>query len=279
MATRVPISDLMASLQKAGAPFGNSAAMQQATPGLQDTLTQQITQADPYGPQLKDNFMKQLSQVAEMDQKLNSVYSDPTSPLFTNNIMAREKIRSGAYNTGSSAVGNLAKRYKENEKSIQQQVKDTLDHYKQLTALAAKEEDRAERLIKEEEMIKQGKGKYVTDDNGNKVMVRTYKGSKDKLTIREKYLQSIQDKQEYDDAAAEVLSLKDGEAVGQFNKATKDYQDYLTKLIITGELKPPPGGFSASDIKQGWLDFERKYGKGKDKKSLYSTTDQSIEIF
>lgn len=241
MAYKVPVQALMASLQKAGVPMQGSDAMQGATPGLGQTISSQVQSADTVGPQIKANFLKQLDQVAQMDQKLGAVYSDPTSPLHTNNVYAREKIISGAHSTNSSAVKNLAGKYQDHQKSLDDQVSETVDLYKQLTALQAKEEARAEKLAKEQYRIGQGKAKYITDAKGNKVMVPVFKGKSGSSASN-----AISRAQELRDKKGEIAHLADDNAVNFFDNTTSKFQNYWIGKLQDGEM--PPDGFSKDEV-------------------------------
>lgn len=263
MAYKVPVQDLMKSLQSAGAPFGNSQAMEGATPGLGQAIQSQVRGADTVGPQIKQKFMDQLAQVAHMDQKLGAVYADPTSPLYTDNVSAREKIISGAHSTNSQAAKTIAGRLESHQKGLDDQVNETVDLYKQLTAMQKREEANAEKAAKEEYRVSQGKGKYITDAKGNKVLVPVYKGkaaAKDATSRAEELKQK----------KMELAHLSDENAIAFFDNTPAKFQTFWISRLSEGEN--PPNGFNRNEVENQY-NYWMKTFKPKTKSELGGGSD------
>lgn len=149
MAVKVGIQDLMTALQRAGVPFGNSQSMETASQGLGATVQNDLYSNDPALNALRSAYRSQLDQVAQADQALSKVYSDPNSPLFTNNVYAREKLISGAHNTTSNAVRTLGSAGKSRKSELDQEANQAESEYKFMTAVQKREEQRAAKLAKQ----------------------------------------------------------------------------------------------------------------------------------
>lgn len=157
----VSFQELTDVLQKSGLPFGNSEEMDKASLYAEDQIRGQIPMADFGGEGIKQARMQQIAQIAQMDQKLAGVFSDPSSDLYIERASSREPIRSSAYSTGHGAVSNITNLYKtrkaEAERELELKVDKAVSMYSKLTTLQAREEARLEREAK-----KTGKGNSST---------------------------------------------------------------------------------------------------------------------
>jgi len=240
MAIKVGAQDLMASLQKAGVPFGNAQAMQQATPGLASNIQTDLYANDPALQAMRNTFQSQLAQVAEMDKKLSSVYSDPNSPLFTNNIYAREKIVSGAHGTNSNAVRSISSMGRSRKSELDQQANEAVTLYRQLTAMQNKEEAIASKAVKSSG--KKGTSQKVANSVGRTQQLKQQKW--------------------------ELAGLSDPDAIAVFERAPVDFQNQWVreyqKALASGDAGTADQQFyTADDVKGAWSTWDQKTAKPK----------------
>lgn len=278
MAVKVGIDELMKSLQKAGVPFGNSAAMQGAQPGLGQAIQGQVYGQDTQLPELRSNYMSQLDQIHQMDKKLAGVYGDPSSQLYIENPMNRERVISGASNTGYKAVSGVNSRIKQRKSELDQTVTQALSYYKELTTLQAREEARAEKLAKEAERISSGKAKYVTDSKGNKVAVPVAKGKASKKTLEDKVKDSLDRAEEVKKQKLELAGIYDKKAGDEFLNAPKAFQDQFIRDYQSNKDTLSVGaGFGVQEVQEAVKNYKQTFKPTTEKKTAQDKQLEKIQ--
>jgi hypothetical protein len=145
----VSVQELLAALTKAGAnPQASGFDMERAIPGLKQNVQNSMQASDSVIPGLRDSYRSQLDQMAQMDQKLGSVYGDPKSNLFIEHAGARQKAVSGASEPGYRAASNIASSAKSRQSEIDSQASQAVQLFQQLTTVQKREEALAEKARK-----------------------------------------------------------------------------------------------------------------------------------
>src|ERR1043166_8401361 len=102
------LNDIGNVLKRIQAPGGSADVMRQFLPGLEQNVRGAIP--NPRAgivDSMKSKYMDQIHQIAAMDQKLASLYGDPTSKLYIAKGSTRQGLLSSASNTGYRAAGDM----------------------------------------------------------------------------------------------------------------------------------------------------------------------------
>lgn len=243
----IGINELMDTLQKSGLPFGNSLQMQQAFPVVQDAVSQQVYGRDRQIPQLKQKYHENLSRLAQMDQKLAGVYGDPSSKLYIENPVARQRLQSGASQTGYQQANLIKSQVQDRQSQLDKEVSDTVSLYKQLETMQAREEARQE------------KQQRLAERQGKKAVTALSKTQKAQQKEFDQYLKdtgkNITDKAKITDQKARDLFLS----------KPKEFQQLWIRHMLEGG-KVPKKGFTEKDIKDNFAQWQKTYHPEKKKK-------------
>jgi len=150
----VSIDELTKVLEKSGLPSGNGASMTQALTGARDPIAKTVYGADSKLPAYQTNYKSQLSQIASMDQKLQGVYADPSSPLFIEHPLKREGFYAGAENRGYGAAGTFQNMAKSQQSELDNEINDALSVYGEFakqTRTAEKEYEKNQKEIQKQQ--------------------------------------------------------------------------------------------------------------------------------
>lgn len=231
MASNISINELLDVLKKTGAPFDTSGNMANASPFLGEKVRGQVYGQDTVLPGLKKKYHGQLDQIAQMDQKLGSLYSDPSSNLFIANPVARERLKAGASQTGYQAASGVQSEIKQQTSQLDQEVQDTMSLYTRLQQLQAKQEAETEK-----------ESKRLESENKKTTAASTKAQTAQKKQV-DQYLkdtgQDITNK-------AQIYNQK---ARDYFLSTPSDFQKLWISHVMTGSQKIPKGGFTDKDIK------------------------------
>lgn len=242
----VSYTELMRVLQKTGAPMGDSSAMDAASPALRDSVSQNVQPDRSRSSGFKSSYMDQIHKIAQMDQKLGNLYSDPTSELYMENPLQREKAMSGARNTYQNAANDLGnesnKAYNDETREAESTIDDAVSLYKQLTAQQKREEAELKKLQKEADKAskKSGSGK-----------------SKD---LAQKVADSLSRSEETKNQRLDLAGIHNNEAANIFFNAPKAFQD--TWIRDRAEAS------KSWNSKEPGKDFEEDYNEGSLKKAV-----------
>lgn len=258
------INDLMGVLEKSGAKFGDSAAMQSAMPFLKESVGNTVRSQDPRMGQASQAYRQQLAQIAAMDQKLGSVYGNPQSNLFIEHPLQREKIISRASETGYDQADEIQKESKIVEKEQESTTKDAVDLYKQLE----REQYRTEREIEKEKKKVESSNKKVSSE-AKKVIKKKEDDVKRLQAERKKLGLDVTDK----------ARIYKPDAVNVFlNSPTKFQKEFQRKVQSTPAVFPE-AGFSKEDIMKELKEWEsvNKTSKSSKKDSLKDLIKQASQ--
>lgn len=261
MASNVSLKELQAAVQRSGLPMGNAGMMNQALPTARDPISSMVYGGDTQLPQYQDARMKQLSMIAEMDKKLAGVYSDPSSQLFIEHPLQREKLLSGAANTGYKAAGDLASGYKQRKAELDAQISETLSLYKQLVNEQERVEREAEKARKESERQAKKTGKQVRSSQA------TTKSTKSGNTITSTTSTQPTQSSGYSFTKGEQRDLEragirdDAAALEYLNKPPA-FRRWFTDKQQDNQL-PRTGAISKEEIEREFKQYEKQTGKKK----------------
>lgn len=238
------IDELLGVLQKSGLPFGSGEEMKKASPFAKYPVQEQVFSQDHQIEGIKKGYMDKLAKVAQMDQKLAGVYSNPNSNMFIENPIAREKLRIGAENVGYKEAGDIIQRVPERTKELNDQADQALDVYKELVK---------EQVATEKELKK--KGKKGKSSGGIK------------LTKEQK-----------------LAGFQDAAAANYWSKIKEtDFKREWIQNILSEAADVPDEGYSIKDIKDRYEPWRKKYeagkGKKKNKSSGKTTTTERKPLF
>lgn len=155
----IGINELMDAIKRSGLPFGDALKMRNLPDAaLQEGLGGAIRGSNPITsqvPQLRTQYHQQLSKISEMDQKLASVYGDPSSKLYIEHAGARQRAMNPASDLGYKAAGDIQQQAVKEQRNVNQQenqqeqdINDAVKNYKQLAAIQVREEKRLKKLGK-----------------------------------------------------------------------------------------------------------------------------------
>lgn len=220
----------MSVIQKSGAPLGSSGAIRDAAPFARDAISGSVYNngGNAQLSGIKSNYAAKLAQIAQMDQKLNSVYGDPTSKLYIENPAHRLNYTTGAQQTGYKAAGDVAQTYKTTQNDLESKTDAALSLYTKLAAVQARAEKAA----------KKGSGKNIG------------KGTI-KLTQNEK-IAGFEDA----NAAKYWTSIKETEFKRQWVQS-------MLEGYSAGGTPIPKGGFTIDDVKANYDSWLKKQPKKK----------------
>ncbi len=237
----VSYDELTSTLQKSGLPLGNSVAMQQATPFGRQAIQGQVFGQDTQLSGFKNEYKSKLDALAQADQKLGAVYSDPSSKLYIEHPLQRERLLTGGPRaTGQKELGRVTDMYKSREKDLDDQVEETFSLYKQLENLQSQEEARIKRL--EKEMAKGAK-----------------KGSQAAKGISDKISDSKNRKYELESHRLSLAGIENQGAADAFLKKTKPFQEqFIRDYQLVKDKVNLPGGWQPSDIDKAFKEFDTK---------------------
>lgn len=160
-------------LEKSGLSFGSGAEMQSTAPFARGAIRQQVFGGDTKIAAGKQKYMQMLSKIAAMDQKLGSLYGDPSSPLFIEHALKRERAKAGPATTGYKAAGDIQEEITRQEKELEGTIDEALSLYKQLTTQKVREEKVIEKETKKKETKKKKKAQITL--GGEKVTTEQQK--------------------------------------------------------------------------------------------------------
>lgn len=223
-------------MERSGLPFGNSFDMKQAQVGARGAIAPNVGDHGAGG--FNKGILAQLDQIAQMDKKLSSTYSDPTSNLYIENPMAREGAIYGHRNTGMGEVNSLAGKRDNALQERDSEIKQAESLYNDLTTAQAqveaeqkKQETQTKKLqtaaTKKANTVKSGNG---TDFELSKADARQARNAK--------------------------VNLKDAKAVSEFfNKSSEPFRKYMEDEGIDGNIKS--NNLSAKEIKEARAKWEK----------------------
>lgn len=244
----VSIKTLTDVLEKSGLPFDSAVNMQNTAPLSRDVIASQVSLPDFGGDELKTNFRAQLDRIAQMDKKLSSLYGDPSSSLFIENPLARERLKSTPATTGYKVSSNIAQTYQTRkvaaEKEQEQIIDEAVSLYSKLATLQAKEEAR---IAREQKAATKGAKKSTSQKVADSV-VRSQELRKQKLAL---------------------TGITDPDAIAVYERAPVDFQQQWVReyqqAVELGEASPEENFYTADDIKGAWSAWDEKTKKPKAK--------------
>ena len=247
----VSIKTLTEVLEKSGLPFDSGVSMQNTAPLSRDVIASQVPLPDFGGDELRANFRAQLDKVAQMDKKLSSLYGDPSSPLFIENPLARERLKSTPETTGYKVSSNIAQTYKTREAAAEKEQEQIIDEavslYNKLATLQVREEAR---IAREQKAAARGSKKSVSQKVADSI-TRSEELRKQKLAL---------------------TGITDPDAIAVYERAPTDFQQQWVReyqqALESGEVSPEENFYTAEDIKGAWQAWDEKTKKPKNKKKI-----------
>ena len=126
----IGITELKGVLQRAGIPIPTFDPEKLSSIERENAITGQIQrEQSPIVEKAKKDYMRQIDQIAQMDQRLAGVYNNPASQLYIEHPLQVENIRSGAANIGYGAANALGQRIGRAQESIDQNAQDIVSFY------------------------------------------------------------------------------------------------------------------------------------------------------
>lgn len=167
--SNLSLQEIMGVLDKSGAGGGSSFDMGQNQLPAQEAIKSSIYgQNQGIVDQQKQNYLAQLQKIAQADQKLAGVYGDPTSPMYIEHAGRRAGAIQNITNNEVQAADFQSDQLANTEKSLEQQVTETIKAYDEIrsTKKSAEVEDKrieteAKRAAKEAEKVKKEQEKKV----------------------------------------------------------------------------------------------------------------------
>lgn len=243
--SNISLEELQSVLQKSGLPGGSSFEMGQAKLGSRQAIASQIPNRSGG---TRKRIMDQLAQVAAMDQKLGGVYGDPTSPMFIENPVSRDRASHMAGDTGYKEASRLGDQADAEDAQREADISEAESTYSQLTSAQKALEGEQKRLETE------GK-KQVTEATKKAGTIKNVKGE----TVFE--LSKEQTRQ----ARNAKVDLKDAKAVSEFvNKSPAAFRNYLEDEGIDGRIKSSLTAKKIAEMRTKW---EKEQTKSKASKS------------
>jgi len=264
------IKEIMDTLQKSGATGGSAYDMGQNRMGVEQGVTNNLTAgANPAMAQTKANYLAQLGKIAEMDGKLAGVYGDPTSPMYIERASQRDSATHMADSPNYKAAGTQADLYEQKKTELQDSIKSTLAVYDELTKLTKANETQAATTARNDARVSAGKGQYITDSTGNKVVVPVYKGSGSGGTSGTGTATDIKITKEQ-----QLAGFQDPNAANYWSKIKEvEFRRWWSQNVISGKATPPKGGYTIKDIDSRYEAW-KKDNPTKVTKSKASIVDQ-----
>lgn len=239
----IGLQELLRVLEKSGVQSGSSYEMGQQAPFVGGQIRQTVQGEDTQMSGLRNNFMAQLAQIAAMDQKLGGVYGDPSSKLFIEHPLQREKARSGARETGYKAAGAIKTKQKQVESELEQKASQAESLFGKLTTAKGKEEAETRRIERE---AKRG----VTSAGKTERTISGY-GEITKGQLQEMNQAGV--------------NTRDAKSVSEwFKKTPANVRNYIIDEVIDGKMKPVK---TAAEIKKARQKAEMQLKKEKTKKT------------
>lgn len=200
---------------------------------------------------LKNQRSQQLAQIAAMDQKLQGVYSDPSSKLYIEHAGSRENAAYGHRGALTNAVEGMDRQANQYDNEAERKRKEAEGLYADLDDLYKSLKDEQTKATKKTGTTSKGTG--------------TVSPSFGKLTAAEKRI-----------AHQVGLDLSDTNALSEmFNKSPQAFSEFLADEVI--DEKQPYGAWDARTIKQlrqAWekqtqtAQVKKAIGKSEEKKSI-----------
>lgn len=131
----ISINELTQAIQRSGLPFGDPLAMRQALPMAKNRIAGEM-QNDPRIGQAQGNYQNALKRIADADQRLNKIYSDPGSSMYIENPSTRERLRSSTENIGYRVANVEEKKVNQVRKDIEDNIDAAVDLYRQFVTVA-----------------------------------------------------------------------------------------------------------------------------------------------
>lgn len=128
----ISYSELTSALEKAGLPLSGKKQMQEALPYARGAIQTAVQSQDTQLPQYNAEYKAKLAKLAEMDQKLAPMYSDPSSSMYIERASTRDNILGGAENVGLQDLSSTGQKILNRQKEIEQQQQDALTFFRDL---------------------------------------------------------------------------------------------------------------------------------------------------
>lgn len=234
---RISINELVDVLGKSGLPLNDAMGMQNAAPFAQDPVRQQVYGQDTQLPGLQNKYRGQLDKIAQLDQQLASTYGDPTSKLYIENPMNRERLKQGASRVSFQGLEDTKQQVKQRTSDLDKDVNDAVSLYGKLVAM----QKRIEKQTKGK-----GKAKKKTSIDMNKQPLDW--NDKEVEQYKKDTGRNITDKANIYDTKARDLFLSKPSA---FQKL------WIRHQLESGEA--PKGGFKPKDIEANFKEWEKTY--------------------
>lgn len=186
MATRSNLSlkEIMGVLDKSGVTGGSAFDMGQNRLPAQEAIRSEV-----YGrgqgviDQGKQNYLAQLDKIAQADQKLAGVYGDPTSPLYIEHAGRRAGAIGGITNVGAKAADIQADVLEDTEKSLDQDVEESIKTFNSLVTNKKAQETETKRQETERKRAQKEAEQEVKSKTGKTTITKTQKTKYDEAGI------------------------------------------------------------------------------------------------
>lgn len=131
----ISYSELTSALEKAGLPLSGKKDMQASLPYARGAIQGAVQSQDTQIPQYQGEYKAKLAKLAEMDQKLAPMYSDPSSSMYIERASTRDNILGGAENVGLQDLSSTGQKILTRQKELEQQQQDALTFFRDLIGL------------------------------------------------------------------------------------------------------------------------------------------------
>ena len=212
--------------------MGDSFSMGQAMPFAKSAL-QGAAGQDPMVSAQAEAYKAKLAKIAQMDQKLAGVYSDPKSKLYIEHAGQRDRAVGGAIDVENKDLSRINQDKKSAEKAADDKVDTALELYRATASAMTKLEAEVKRNTK-----KAGKGKKSSDD-----FLKQMKAAMDKINY----------------GITEDAGIQDPEAANLFTTTPVDFQRKWLRDVLSGADEIPEGGFTLQEVQDNLKAWKDKY--------------------
>lgn len=131
----ISYSELTSALEKAGLPLSGKKQMEASLPYARGAIQGAVQGQDTQIPQYQTEYKAKLAKLAEMDQKLAPMYSDPSSSMYIERASTRDNILGGAENVGLQDLSSTGQKILTRQKELEQQQQDALTFFRDLIGM------------------------------------------------------------------------------------------------------------------------------------------------
>lgn len=215
--TNISLSELKGVIEKSGLQGGDYNNMKQGLSEAKYKIANTVYGQDTQTSSLKDEYMSKLAKVAQIDQKLSKLYSDPSSKLYIERASSRDNAKFGAINVEQQGLKDTATQIDNRQKELE-------DIIKEATALY--QDQISEQNLKENEYAKTPSG----------IQENTQEAIQKEDIQKQTKLKSLSDK----------TGITDQNALDQLNELTENEQDAYIRDLQAGNVTPVNDGTGKS---------------------------------